>query len=103
MNKAGPQPPYHTTNATAENIVASGNDPPIHGVNAARIRIAAAMARSAIPYLEIVEEACRHQEERTGIVMIMPVLAVVRLRARATADRTLLLTCSGRAANLALR
>jgi hypothetical protein len=55
-NNAGAHPPYQTTNATALNIVASGNAPPIHGVNAARTRMATAMARIAIPNLEMVEE-----------------------------------------------
>src|SRR5688572_6692700 len=52
--RAGAQPAYHTVNATAVNIVASGNDAPIHGVNAMRARIAAATATRATPYFEIV-------------------------------------------------
>jgi len=47
VNSAGAQPPYQTTNATAENVVASGNTGPITGVSATRDSTATAMLATA--------------------------------------------------------
>ena len=80
MNKAGPHPPYQTTNATAENIVANGNVPPIHGVKAARTRIATAMARSAIPYLEMVEGAVDIKKKDGHVYYARPSIAELASR-----------------------
>ena len=47
VNSAGPQPPYQTTKATAEKVVASGKVWPMTGVRAARANTATARVATA--------------------------------------------------------
>src|SRR5689334_19024007 len=78
---AGAQPAFHTTKATAVNIVARGNVVPSQGVSNWRARTAPAIAPSAMPICARVEggrirKKCRTKTKGGGLFRVRPLPTV---------------------------